>query len=691
MGAAPVVLEWEHFVWALGAMCRMHRMSFDPSRALRQFPPPQRLEDLEQAARALGFQARLTRTTRTVSLKTPCVVTLKGTPVSGKGIDVGLLISADGQSVQLLQAQGSEPEKLPLDAFSARFAGQALLFRPASEAAADKDVAKSAHFGFSWFIPELLRHRRVWREVLLASLIIQVIALITPLLTQAVIDRVIAHQTVNTLISIGIAIAVLIAFTAAMTWGRQYLLLHAGNCVDAVLASRVFEHLLSLPARYFESRPTGTLVARIQGVETIRRFLTGAAVTLILDVPFLAVFVAAMAYYSLELTAIVLALLLVVAGMSLAVAPVIRRLLDRQFLVGARNQAFLTEFIAGIETVKSLQMEPQLRRRYGEYFSELLSADFRTGQLHNGYSVAVQSLEQTIGLAVLCLGAWEVMHNEGFTVGMLIAFQMFATRLSQPVSRLAGLWQEFQQAGIAVARLGDLMNAPAEPTALAPGHAPSSDVGLEAQQVRFRHSDQSPELFGGLDFAVRPGQCIAIVGPSGAGKSTLSKLLQGMYAPDSGTIRINGRDMRSLPVNELRAQLGVVPQDTVLFSGSVYENLALGNPQASFEDMMQACKLAGIHDTIESLPQGYRNWLGEHGTGLSGGQKQRIAIARALLRRPQLLLFDEATSQLDARTAEDIIATVNLLKGRVTIIMITHELPPALHADACVRLASQGA
>jgi subfamily B ATP-binding cassette protein HlyB/CyaB len=375
--------------------------------------------------------------------------------------------------------------------------------------------------------------------------------------------------------------------------------------------------------------------------------------------------------------------------LSLAVAPLIRRSLNHQFLVGARNQAFLTEYVAGIETVKSLQMEPQLRQRYSEYLSELLSAGFKTRQLHNHYSVAVQSTEQLVTLAVLCLGAWEVMRNDGFTVGMLVAFQMFASRVAQPLSRLAGLWQDFQQAGIAVRRLGDLMDAPAEPVSTMPQHAPAADAHIKLDNVWFRHSERSPELFHGLSFDLGAGQCAAITGASGCGKTTLARILQGMVVPAEGRIRVAGRDVRSLAVNELRSMFGVVPQETWLFSGTVYENVMHGNALATFDEVVHACRLAEIHDTLDALPEGYQTRIGEHGTGLSGGQKQRIAIARALLKRPKILLFDEPTSQLDARTAQALIATVNRLKGRITILLIAHEAPPGLQVDTCIPLDAQ--
>ena len=410
--------------------------------------------------------------------------------------------------------------------------------------------SRADRFGFGWFAPALLKHKAVWRDVVLASAAIQLLALATPLFTQVVIDKVIVHQTVNTLAVIGIALLAVMAFTGAMSWVRQYLVLHTGNRVDAVLGTRVFEHLLALPLRFFESRPTGTIVARLHGVETIREFVSGAAVTLVLDLPFLAVFLALMLWYSWTLTLIALAIIAAIVVLSLAIVPVIRARLNQQFLLGARNQAFVTEYVAGMETVKSLQMEPQLKNRFGDYLASYLVAGFNTRQLSNTYGVAASSLEQLMTLAILVVGAWHVMKHEGFTIGMLVAFQMFATRISQPMLRLAGLWQEFQQASIAVKRLGDIMDAPAEPFVLSPGRMAEGKGEVRIEGLSFRYSPEHPYLYRNLSLTLKPGKLTVLTGPSGSGKSTLAKLLLGFYQPTDGQIEIDGRDIRHLSANE---------------------------------------------------------------------------------------------------------------------------------------------
>jgi ATP-binding cassette, subfamily B, bacterial HlyB/CyaB len=341
-----------------------------------------------------------------------------------------------------------------------------------------------------------------------------------------------------------------------------------------------------------------------------------------------------------------------------------------------------------METVKSLQMEPQLNARFGEYLAAYLKAGFGTRQLTNTFNVVANMLDQLQTLAILCVGAWLVMNSNDMTIGMLVAFQMFASRLSGPLLRMVGLWQEFQQANIAVKRVGDIMNAPAEPYSVMPSREAGGRGRLEIRGLSFRYAENLPYLYRDLNLTIDPGRCIALMGPSGSGKSTLAKLMQGFYQPSDGAILIDGRDIRHFSANELRQHYGVVPQETMLFSGTIYDNLVLANPHASFEQVIQACKLAEIHDTIEKLPEGYQNPIGEHGAGLSGGQKQRIAIARALLKRPKILIFDEATSSLDEATAESFAQTVNQLKGKVSMLFIAHQLPKGLKVDEVVRIGA---
>ncbi|OIR13934.1 toxin RTX-I translocation ATP-binding protein [mine drainage metagenome] len=360
--------------------------------------------------------------------------------------------------------------------------------------------------------------------------------------------------------------------------------------------------------------------------------------------------------------------------------------MNEQFLLGARNQAFTTEYVGGMETVKSLQMEPQLNARYSDYLAEYLRSGFGVRQIGNTYNVVSNGLEQMMTLLILVVGAYTVMNSSDFTIGMLIAFQMYASKVSQPMLRLVGLWQQFQQANLSVQRLGDIMNAPIEPYSVLPSRMREGKGHIEIEALSFRYADDRPFLYQNFNLKVAPGKVVAIMGPSGSGKSTLTKLLQGFYQTASGTIKIDGNDIRYLSANELRHYFGVVPQETVLFSGTIYDNLMMANPHTTFDRIVQCCKMAEIHSAIEALPQGYQTEIGERGVGLSGGQKQRLSIARALIKQPKILVFDEATSSLDSNTAEHFATTINQLKGKVSMLFITHAMPKNLLVDEVVRI-----
>jgi subfamily B ATP-binding cassette protein HlyB/CyaB len=716
----------QDMLWLIGSLSRIFRIPFDPQLIRQQFPPPYSRTALLNALQALDFKVgELDLDTKTLAaleqFPFPAIAFLRDnnpkapepntTPEPAQGeqtpatepppapINPALLIKAGGGQVLYFRAGSEAPETIALDEFTKIFRTDILLIARQQISPTDDDSAAAANgqkeptpFGFKWFIPELLKHKRIWRDVLIASLAIQLIGLVTPLFTQVIIDKVVVHQTQSTLIAIAVGLVMFMLFNSAMTWLRQYFVLHTGNRIDAVLGSHVFRHLLHLPIPYFEQRPTGTLVARLHGVETVREFISGAAVTLLLDLPFLFIFLAVMFWYSWQLSLIALLLMSIITVASIIVTPALRSRLDEQFLLGAKNQSFVTEYVAGMETVKSLQMEPVLVQKYGEFLAQYLAASFSTKQLSNTFNVIVNALEQIMTLSILVVGALLVMQNDGFTIGMLVAFQMFASRMTQPMLRLAGLWQEFQQASIAVKRLGDLMDVPNEPYSLTPARLQGGAGGcVELKDVSFRYSDKHPYLYHNLNLILKPGKLSVLMGPSGCGKSTLAKMLQGFYWPTDGSILLDGYDLRHLAANELRANFGVVPQETRLFSGSIYDNLQLANPHAGFEEIVHACKMAEIHHVIEQLPQGYQTTVGENGVGLSGGQKQRIAIARALLKHPRVLIFDEAVSNLDVQTAEHFALTINKLKGKVTMLFITHQLPKALLVDEVLKFGFEEA
>jgi subfamily B ATP-binding cassette protein HlyB/CyaB len=706
-GAAPARntedLSAQEFVWLAGSVCSFHQIAFDPALLQQRCAYPHSRTQLLVALDEMGIATRPVSTSDETIVAAfaagPVIALAWLRAESGAQALPVLVVHASSTAIACFRALADRQESLPLCEFRRRVVGPVFVATRRAPEPVDPDLLRARErFGFRWFVPELLKHQRIWRDVLLASATIQLLALGMPLMTQAIIDKVVVHRTESTLIALGCGLLVFLVFSSVLTWVRQRLILHTGVRIDAVLASAVFRHLIELPPRYFQQRPTGVIAARLHGIESIREFLASAAISLVLDLPFLSICLAIMFGYSLPLTLIALSILALIVIASLAVSPVFQQRLNREFQLGARNQGFLTEYVAGIETVKALQMEPALERRYGDYQAAYLQAGFATRQAVNTYNVAATTLEQAMGLSILLIGAYIVMTppasiTQVFTVGMLVAFQMFASRLSQPIMRLVGLWQQFQQARLAVLRLGDVMDAPREPYSLLPmrGHVRprGATAVIETRSLAFRYADDRPFLYEELNLSIRDGECVALMGASGCGKSTLAKLLQGFHQPTRGSVMIDGIDARHLAANELRATFGVVPQETVLFSGTLLENLMLADPRAGFEGVVDACRLAGIHETIEQLPQGYQTQIGERGADLSGGQRQRIAIARALLKRPRVLIFDEATSNLDHATAEGFARTIDSLRGRVTIVFIAHAPIGTLKFDRVIRLDRQ--
>lgn len=554
-----------------------------------------------------------------------------------------------------------------------------LTLRPAAEKTAEA-------YGWSWFLKEFFSRKAVIRDALIASLVIQLIALAFPLATQAIVDKVITNQATSTLIALGVGIGLFAVFSGLMTWLRQKLMIRLANVVDAELSTRVVAHLFKLPLRYFESRPTGVLVTRAHGVEKVREFASGAFLLLALELPFMLIFLAIMLSYSLWLSAVVIGFVSFMLALSFLTGPRMRTLANKQFETGAKVQGFMTERIAANETVKSLQLEPSTVQQFEDLNRRQLDAALDLREFSAGYSTVMQVAEQLMNASVLCLGAYMAMTGSSLTIGMLVAFQMFSQRVAQPLLKLSGMWQELQQVRTAVAQLGDVMSAPAEWYGTAPTSLNQAKGKLEVQALGFRHSAERPYLYQNLTFDIQPGQVVLITGPSGSGKSTLTKIMMGLYPGYEGIVKLDGRDTRSMTVNELRGLFGVVPQETVLFSGSIAENIQAGVPNSTFAQAVQACQMAGVHEAIENLPQGYQTVIGERGVGLSGGQRQRIGIARALLKRPAVLVFDEATSGLDEVASEHIAQTVNYLRGKVTVLFIAHRVPKGLVVDKHVEL-----
>ena len=418
----------------------------------------------------------------------------------------------------------------------------------------------------------------------------------------------------------------------------------------------------------------GDSVARVRELESIRNFLTGSALTLVVDLFFTCVFFVVLYFYSPLLTAIVAGAIPFYIALSVFITPILRKRLDEKFNRGAENQAFLVESITGIQTLKALAVEPQMQRRWEEQLAGYVSASFKAGNLGNIANQVAGFINKVTTVLILWIGATAVIHGD-LSVGQLIAFNMIAGRVSGPILRLVQLWQDFQQAGISLERLGDILNSPTEP-GYNPGRAalPQLSGAVEFDHVTFRYTPERPEVLKKICLKIAPGDVIGIVGRSGSGKSTLTKLIQRLYVPESGRVLIDGTDLALIEPAWLRRQVGVVLQENYLFNRSVRDNIALSNPGMGMEQISQAAQMAGAHDFILELPEGYDTLVGEHGCNLSGGQRQRIAIARALITQPKILILDEATSALDYESESIIQKNMRAIcKGR-TVFIIAHRL-----------------
>ena len=521
-------------------------------------------------------------------------------------------------------------------------------------------------------------------EILLVSFVLQIIALATPLFFQVVMDKVLVNQAMKTLNVIAIGLTCAVIFEVLLSAIRTWVFAHTSSKIDVELGARLFRHLLGLPLAYFQARRVGDSVARVRELENIRSFLTGNALTAVLDLLFSFVFISVMYWYSPELTVIVLLSIPVYFTISLVCTPMIRARLEIKFNRGAENQSFLVESVSGIDTIKSSAVEPRWTDKWDKQLAAYVTSSLSVNNISNLAASSVNLVSKLVNVGIMFFGASLVIDNK-LTVGQLIAFNMLAGQVSGPIVRLAQLWNDFQQVGVSMARLGDILNSPTE-ISTSKTSLPAIHGQIIFDNISFRYRSDLPEAIRDVSLRFQAGDVIGIVGRSGSGKSTLSKLVQRLYVPQRGRILIDGNDISTIDTSSLRRQVGVVLQENMLFNRSIRENIALTNPIAPLEAVIQAARMAGAHEFICELSEGYDTIVGEHGTGLSGGQRQRIAIARALLGDPRILIFDEATSALDYESERLIQDNMRqICKGR-TVLIIAHRLSAVADADLIVVL-----
>ena len=549
----------------------------------------------------------------------------------------------------------------------------------------------TARFGLGWFLPVLMQHKMILAQVLIASFFVQLFALLNPLLIQQIIDAVINQGNLSSLNVLGTLLVGLAVAQAVLAALRTYLFSDTTNRIDITLGATIIDHLLRLPLGYFARRPVGEVSSRINELEKIRSFLTGTALTVVLDALFSLIYIAVMLLYSVTLTFWALAVVPFFIALTAAAAPVIRAQLRDQAEANARVQSHLVETLGGMETVKGQGMELHSRWRWQQLYGGQIQAGFRNTLTSTAAGSASKFLEQISGLLVLWIGATLVLKGE-LTLGQLIAFRILAGYVTGPLLRMATLWQNFQETSLSLERLSDIVDHPEEIEIAGAQLPPLPPIhgAIRYEAVNFRFASQGPLQLCNVSLEIPAGSFVGIVGTSGSGKSTLLKLLTRLYDPLEGTIRIDGYDISKVDLYSLRAQVGVVPQDSLLFDGSILANLALTRPDASFEDICRAAQVACAHEFIQAMPAGYSSSVGERGAGLSGGQRQRIAIARMVLKRPRLLILDEATSALDVQTEKQV--TRNLMEAYrgSTVLFITHRLASLRHADL-ILVMDQGA
>ena len=687
----------------LVAMARFHQMATEPDQLKHQYgvdDDPFGDMAILRAAKALSFKARLIETNFSN-------LSDSSLPSIAKSVDGSYFIlarvaeaiesdvdntnSSKPASALIHDLREPQPHTVVQEELEQFWTGELIMLTRRG------GVLKSLqqHFDIKWFIPALIKYRKMFGEVVIASFFLQLFALVTPLFFQVVMDKVLVHKGFTTLDVLAFGFFVVAIFEAVLGGIRNYIFSHTTNRVDVELGARLYHHLVSLPLAYFESRQVGQSVARVRELDTIRNFITGTALTLVIDIAFTFVFLAVMWYYSPTLTWVVLATIPFYILLSVFITPILRHRLDEKFKHGAENQSFLVESISGIETVKAMAVEPQMQRRWEDQISKYVHSSFRAQNLSNVANQFAGFVNKMMTLGIIWYGAHLVIDGQ-ISVGQLVAFNMLAGRVSGPILKLVHLWQEFQQAGISIERLGDILNTPREP-GFNPNRStlPQLKGKVEFDHLQFRYRSDGPVILDNVHLKINTGEVIGIVGRSGSGKSTLTKLVQRLYVPEAGRILIDGVDLAMVDTAWLRKNIGVVLQENFLFNRTVRENIALANPGLPMEQVVHAATMAGAHEFIVEMPEAYDTLVGERGSNLSGGQRQRIAIARALITQPKILIFDEATSALDyesERIIQDNMATI--CKDR-TVFIIAHRLSTVRMCDRIIvmdkgRIIEQG-
>ena len=674
----------------LVTIARAHGVATDAAQLLHEFGDLEAgfpVSAILQAARRLGLLAEQRRVNpkRLEKVATPAIFR----EASGDFAIIGRVNITDaGTQLLIHRPTSAGPVWMSVETFSKQWTGELILLTSRASR-----VGELARFDFSWFIPAMVKYRKLLLEVLMVSIVLQLFALVTPLFFQVVMDKVLVHRGFSTLNVIAIGLLVVSVFEVLLNGLRSYVHTHTCSRIDVELGARLFRHLLALPLPWFQARRVGDAVARVRELEKIRQFLTGNGITLVLDLAFSLIFIGVMLIYSPLLTLLVVLSLPSYLLLSIIATPILRKRLDDQFKHGAENQAFLVETVTAVGTVKAMAVEPRWCTQWEQQLAAYVKAAFRAAMIGNWAGNSVSLVGKLVTVGTMWLGAHLVIDGQ-MSVGQLIAFNMLAGHVAAPVMRLAQMWSDFQQLGVSVERIGEILNTETESTTNGTTLPPIKGQ-IAFDHVFFRYRSDGRDILSNIHLMIRPGERIGIVGRSGSGKSTLTLLLQRLHTAQRGRVLIDGIDIALAEPSSLRRQIGVVPQESQLFRGTIRQNIALADPGAPLEKVIQMARLAGAHSFITELSEGYETLIGEHGTGLSGGQKQRIAIARALMRDPRILIFDEATSALDYESERVIQANMAAICANRTVFIIAHRLSAVRECDRILvledgRLVEQG-
>ncbi|WP_424095590.1 peptide cleavage/export ABC transporter [Moorena producens] len=638
------------------------------------------LKGLSKAAESLGFQASPVRASlgRLADRSNPWIAHWEG--------DHYIVVYQVKGNKVLVADPAVGKRSLARKDFLQGWTGYAMLLDPTPQLAITPSDKRS--LGPFWGL--LWPHRSVLLQIILATLILQVFGLITPLFTQIILDRVIINRSLVTLNVFSIGLIIFGIWTIGVSITRRYLLDYFSNRLSLTFVSGFINHTLTLPLKFFESRQVGDILTRIQETGKIQGFITQQAIATWLDVIMVFVYIGLMLYYNWRLTVLVLATILPIAILTVIASPFLRQVSREIFKEAAQQNSMLVEMMSGVATVKTAASEQEVRWRWEDRLTNQLNVQFKGRNLANGLG-SISSLINTLSSTALLWFGASLVISEQLTIGQYVAFNMLIGRVTGPILALVNLWDEFQEILVSVERLNDVLSAkpeenPQEPMLVLPEI--KGDVILE--DVTFRYSeDEDRNILQNISLQIKAGETIALVGRSGSGKSTLVKLLQGLYHPTNGRILVDGHDIRHISPQSLRSQMGVVPQECFLFSGTIVENITLYRPDFSLDQAVEVAKLAEAHAFIQGMTLGYNTKVGERGSTLSGGQRQRIAIARALLGDPKILILDEATSSLDTESERRFQQNLARISRDRTTFIIAHRLSTVRNAD-CILVLDRG-